>query len=201
MWAVPPGTYYRTVYNFTIFINMIRLKTLITEYDTSGKSKHVVQANTKTLQYLNSKISEFIIVLFQSTLQSPASQYTKELNANAELISKYIKSGNSINAVQLYLKTFSDVYYKSLTSLGTVTKYAIRKLISKQDLEEQIKQYRWRIDEYYYHIFDGTFMNLTDVSSDTERKWLDASLDHLDDRKEKYIDQLIKSGIKTIYGS
>ena len=91
--------------------------------------------------------------------------------------------------------------YKSLTSLGTVTKYAIRKLISKQDLEEQIKQYRWRIDEYYYHIFDGTFMNLTDVSSDTERKWLDASLDHLDDRKEKYIDQLIKSGIKTIYGS
>ena len=29
MWAVPPGTYYRTVYNFTIFINMIRLKTLL----------------------------------------------------------------------------------------------------------------------------------------------------------------------------
>jgi len=180
---------------------MIRLKTLIMENAPSSKSKHVVQTNTKTLQYLNSKISEFITTMFQSILKSPVSQYTNALNANAELISKYIKSGNSKDAVHLYLKTFSDIYYKSFASLGTITKYAVRKLISKEDLERQIKQNRSRIDGYYYSVFNDTFMQLHDVGNTIEKKWFDASTDILDARKDTYINQLIASGIKTIYGS
>jgi hypothetical protein len=107
---------------------MIRLKTLLVE---SATPQHVEQTNTKEiLQFATSRINDHITPGFQSLMKKPVIQYVTALNAQSDLISKYIKYGKSNEAVHLYFATFSDIYFKALASLGSITKFAIRKLIS-----------------------------------------------------------------------
>lgn len=183
---------------------MIRLKTLLEE---SATPQQVEQTNTKEiLQWANLQIDANVKPMFKSILKQPVIQYVTALNAQSDMISKYIKFKKSNEAVHLYFKTFSDVYFKSLASLGSITKFAVRKLVSEQEIRRLIEQYRDQINEYYISIFENTFSELVKPRagiSNAEQKllyvWNIKCFDIIYARRDTFLNQLIEAGLKTIY--
>ena len=176
---------------------MIRLKTLLVE---SATPQQVEQTNNKQiLQTVTSEIDANVQPIFKSMFKQPIIQYVTALNAQSGMISKYIKYKKSNEAVHLYFKTFSDVYFKSLASWGSVTKFAVRKLYSERELRDSIKQNIGKIDEWYENIFSNTFMWLSDPTEASDQDWYSKCSDIITARKKVFLHQLIEAFIKTIY--
>ena len=176
---------------------MIRLKTLITETATK---QHVIITNNNIKKTVTSLLGSRIKNNMwgqRTKLINAVSKYIDIMNSNANLILQQIRKGNGTETASLYIDSFKKLVYDEVNNLNGVTKLAIAKLMSAEDLRKSIDIDR--LNEIYDALFITTLMNIHDPSSDIESTWYTTAWNVLHNRRDAIIKHLIDYTIQQIY--
>lgn len=177
---------------------MIRLKHILHE---SVNAKHVVNTNNK----INSTVDEILIKFKNNTfgqrnkIQNIVKRYVNNLNSNAALIVKQITLGTGAETASLYLDTLKQLFYKEFNALNSITKFAITKYYTADELHNVIQNNMNLINDIYDAIMINTLMHMHDPSVANEVVWYDTAYDVLIKRRDSVIKHLTDWMISQLY--
>jgi hypothetical protein len=175
---------------------MIRLKSILQE---SINTKHVVNTNNE----INSIVDKILIDFKNDTfgqrgkIQNIVKRYVNDLNSNASLIVKQITAGNGAGTANLYIDTLKQVFYKEFNALNNITKFAITKYYTADELRNAINMNL--IDSIYDAIMINTLLYMHDPTVANEAIWYRTAYDVLIKRRDVVIKHLIDWMMSQLY--
>ena len=177
---------------------MIRLKYILHE---SVTTKHVINTNNDINSTVNKILTKFKINTFgqRDKIQNIVKHYVNDLNSNASLIVKQITAGNGTASANLYLDTLKRLFYKEFNELSSITKFAIAKYYTADELRDAIQNDMNVIDDIYNSIMINTLMYMHDPSVANEAKWYNTAYDVLIKRRDAVIKHMIDWMISQLY--
>lgn len=175
---------------------MIRLKSILQE---SINTKHVVNTNNKINSIVDKILTDFKHDTFgqRGKIRNIAKRYVNDLNSNAALIVKQITAGNGAETANLYIDTLKQLFYKEINALNSITKFAITKYYTADELRDAINMNL--IDSIYDAIMINTLMYMHDPAVANEEIWYSTAYDVLIKRRDAVIKHLIDWMIAQLY--
>jgi hypothetical protein len=177
---------------------MIRLKHILHE---SVNMQHVINTNNK----INSIVDKILTKIQNNTfsqrnkIQNIVKHYVNNLNSNAALIVKQISTGNGAETASLYLDTLKQLFYKEFNALNSITKFAITKYYTADELRNDIQNNMNLIDDIYDAIMINTLLYMHDPSVKSEVKWYDTAYNVLIKRRDSVIKHMLDWMISQLY--